>query len=556
MVNIQKALTMSTAKAIVTALKQAGITKAFTVPGESFLPLLDALFDTKEIELITARHEGGAAFMAEGYAKQALKPAVVMATRGVGASNLMIGVHTAYQDSTPMIVLLGQVNSRFRGREGFQEIDLEAVFAPVAKWAVELTEPGRTPEIMQRAIRTAISGRPGPVVVSLPEDVLTQEAIMQFGPQIHPPKPQPSVGEMVALEELLTSSVRPVIIAGGGIKMSGAEDVLIAFAEKFSIPVVVSFRRHDSFPHDHPLFAGHLGLNPNQAVLETVKQADLLLVIGSRLSEVTSQDYRLINPGQKLVHIDIDLATLGKVFPPDLGIIADAKEALLQMMSLKVPGKWDDWARERHLANQEFASLMVSESVELNKQVIAILAEELPHDAVITNDAGNFAGWLHAYYPFTEKHTYVGPTSGAMGYGLPAAIGAKLANPDKIVVSLSGDGGFMMTFPELETAVRHRIPVIALVFNNRMYGTIRMHQEIHYPYRVIGTDLGNISFKGLAESVGAYGYYVETSEQFRDALKDAIAKNAPCVIEIITDREQISVTRTISELRKSTNNIS
>lgn len=553
MVETQNVRRMTVAKAIVTSLWQAGITKAFTVPGESFLPVLNALYDTPEVELITARHEGGAAFMAEGYAKQALKPAAVLATRGVGASNLMIGVHTAYQDSTPMLILLGQVNSRFRGREGFQELDLESVFAPVAKWAVELTDPERTAEIMQRAIRTTMSGRPGPVVISLPEDILAQESMMVFGPEIRPPKPAPNPKEISVLEQLLQSCERPVIIAGGGIKLAGAEDELIAFAGKFSIPVVVAFRRHDSFPHDHPLFAGHLGLNTNQAVLETVNNADLLLVIGSRLSEVTSQDYQLIMADKKLIHIDIDVATIGKVYPPDLGIVADAKAALVQMLSMDVFSQWQDWARERHKANEKLMRLTVSETDDFIKQVIAVLVEELPRDAIITTDAGNFSGWLHAYYPFTEKHTFAGPTSGAMGYGLPAAIGAKLANREKTVISLSGDGGFMMTFSELETAVRHHIPVIALVFNNRMYGTIRMHQEMHYPHRVIGTDLGNISFKALAESVGAYGYFAKNREQFRSVLKDALAKNAPTVIEIFTDREQISVTRTIADLRELNN---
>lgn len=541
---------LTAAEAIVTCLKRAGITKAFTVPGESFLPLLDALYDEPDIELITTRHESGAAFMAEGYAKQALKPAAVLATRGVGASNLMIGVHTAYQDSTPMIVFLGQVNSRFLGREGFQELDLPKVFAPIAKWAVEITHAERTPEIVQRAIRTAISGRPGPVVISLPEDVLVKEAEMVFGPKITVPRPGPADAEIKTMEQLLRNAKRPVIIAGGGIKWAQAEEELENFAEKYALPVVVAFRRHDSFPHNHPLFAGHLGLSANKEVLKTIKEADLLLVLGSRLSEVTTQDYKIISSDKKLIHIDIDGEILGKVYPPDLGIIADVKEALTKMLELNIPVTWQNWARKRHIAHQEVTSLQASSEDVLNKQIIASLVKHLPEDAVITTDAGNFAGWLHAYYPFNEKHTFAGPTSGAMGYGLPAAIGAKIANPEKTVVALAGDGGFMMTVQELETAVRHQIPVIALVFNNKMYGTIRMHQEMHYPYRVIATDLGDVSFKKLAESVGANGYYVETISQFEEALVDAIQKDGPAVIEILTDREQISVSKTITELRQ------
>nr|WP_029191123.1 thiamine pyrophosphate-dependent enzyme [Ornithinibacillus scapharcae] len=541
---------MTAAKAIVECMKREGIEKIFCVPGESYLPLLDTLYDEDSIDLVSARHEGGAAFMAEGYAKASLKPGVVLATRGVGAANLSIGVHTAYQDSTPMVVFLGQVHSKFRGREGFQEVDLDQFFQPISKWAVEVKDPERMPELVSRAFRIARSGRPGPVVVSLPEDVLPAVGEMQFGPEIMISRPAPSQAEVSLVENMLQQAKKPLIIAGGGVKLSQAEEELLAFAERYQIPVLAAFRRHDVFPNKHELYAGHLGLGTPRPVLETVKQADVILAFGTRLSEVTTQDYSLLSPEQKLIHVDIEPEVIGKVYSPDISIIADMREALKSFDDMKLTQSWSSWAVESKLRFQENSSLEGKETDVINKQVIHAMVDALPKDTIITNDAGNFAGWLHGLYPFTEKHTYVGPTSGAMGYGLPAAIGAKLARPDRTVVSLSGDGGFMMTFQELETAVREQVPVIALVFNNSSYGTIRMHQEIHYPERVIGTNLNKVSFSALANAVGAEGYTVSTIGEFSHALNLAIESDAPTVIEIITDVENISISSTITSIRE------
>ncbi|MFC4556790.1 thiamine pyrophosphate-binding protein [Virgibacillus kekensis] len=545
--------TMTAAQAIVECLKLEGISNVFCVPGESYLPVLDALHDESEISVISARHEGGAAFMAEGYAKSALKPGVVLATRGVGAANLSIGVHTAFQDSTPMVVFLGQVHSKFRGREGFQEVDLDRYFQHIAKWAVEVTDAERMPEIVQRALRIARTGRPGPVIVSLPEDVLPVTGEMRFGPATVRPTPRPSRQEVIAVEESLAEAEKPIIIAGGGVKSAEGEDQLLRLAEKHSIPVIAAFRRHDVFPNDHPLYLGHLGLGTNKQILETIKEADIILAMGTRLSEVTTQDYSIITPDKKLIHIDIDYQSIGKVHVPDIGIVADAREALEGLMDIDLDTTWSAWVQKRRESYESVSKLEVSHNDVINKHIIAMLEKMLPDDSLITNDAGNFAGWLHAFYPFKHKHTYTGPTSGAMGYGMPAALGAKLASPDKKVVSLSGDGGFMMTIQELETAVRYNIPVISLVFNNQMYGTIRMHQEIHYPKKVIGTDLGNVSFRDLAVSVGAEGYQVTQPEQFEEALTAALNTNRPTVIEILTDKEQISISSTISQLRNRAN---
>ncbi|WP_223806039.1 thiamine pyrophosphate-binding protein [Ornithinibacillus gellani] len=546
----QQQSTMTAAQAIVACMKLEGIAKVFCVPGESYLPVLDALYDESSIDVISARHEGAAAFMAEGYAKCTLKPGIVLATRGVGAANLSIGVHTAYQDSTPMVIFLGQVHRRFRGREGFQEVDLDQFFQPITKWAVEVNDPERMPEIVQRAFRIAQTGRPGPVVVSLPEDVLPKEASMVFGPPIRRSKPAPSNSEMKDLELLLSTARTPLLIAGGGVKLSGAEEQLVQTAEKLSIPVMAAFRRHDVFPNQHPLYAGHLGLGTAKEILETVQEADLILAVGTRLSEVTTQDYQLIQPEQKLVHIDIDDRTLGKVFHPHLGIVADAQEALSALNALPIDVQWHNWSERANEAYVSGSNMPASDSSTIQDQIITSIMERVPEDTIFTNDAGNFAGWLHAYYRFTKKHTYVGPTSGAMGYGLPAAIGAKLANQEKKVIAMAGDGGFMMTVQELETAVRYDIPIIALVFNNRMYGTIRMHQEMHYPEKVIATDLGDVSFVDMAKSLGADGTYVLTIDDFNEALDQALTNNRPTVIEIIIGKEQISVTSTIEQLRE------
>ncbi|WP_430788189.1 thiamine pyrophosphate-dependent enzyme [Virgibacillus flavescens] len=544
---------MTAAQAIVKCMEIEGVTHTFCVPGESYLPLLDALYDSESIEVISARHEGGASFMAEGYAKATLKPGVVMATRGVGAANLSIGVHTAYQDSTPMVVFLGQVHSEFRGREGFQEVDLDQYFKHIAKWSVEINNPARMPELVQRAFRIAKTGRPGPVIVSLPENVLPAEAVMSFGPQATKARPSPSDEEVSNVMRLLEEASNPLIIAGGGIKSSRAEKHLQHFAEKFSIPVIAAFRRHDVFPNNHRLYCGHLGLGTNKEVLQTVKDADVIVAIGTRLSEVTTQDYSIITSEKKLVHIDIDFEALGRVFAPDIGIVADSSEALSKLTQLDFTSPWIQWANKRHEAYAHVSDLNVTSEDVINKQVIDVLEKKLPKEAVLTNDAGNFAGWLHSFYPFTMPHTYVGPTSGAMGYGMPAALGVKLASPEKTVVSLSGDGGFMMTVQELETAVRNKLAVICLVFNNNMYGTIRMHQELHYPKKVIATNLGEVSFAKLAESVGADGFTVTKIDEFESALEQALHNKGPSVIEIITDAKNISVSSTIEQLRNRSN---
>ncbi|GIN84770.1 thiamine pyrophosphate protein [Heyndrickxia sporothermodurans] len=548
----QKKQFMSGAKAIIECMKIEEVTKVFCVPGESYLPVLDAIYDEPTIELISARHEGGASFMAEGYAKATGKPGVVMATRGVGGANLAIGVHTAFQDSTPMVVFLGQVHSKFRGREGFQEVDLDQFFGHIAKWTVEIKDAERVPEFVQRAFRIAQTGRPGPVVLSLPEDMLKLECEMLFGPKVSIPRPSPSSQEILQIENILSQAKNPLIIAGGGVIHSEGEQELIEFAEKYHLPVMAAFRRHDVFPNNHPLYVGHLGLGTAKGIIETVKEADCVLAIGTRLSEVTTQDYTLLSPEQKLIHIDIHAEMLGNVYPPEVGIVADARKTLLACLNVNIVPTWKEWADKCHRTYEQASTLTKTNQKEklTNFDVIDLLQNLLPENTILTNDAGNFAGWLHSYFQFHTKRTYVGPTSGAMGYGLPAAIGVKLAHPDRVVVSLSGDGGMMMTVQELETASRYNIPVISIVFNNQMYGTIRMHQEMHYPNKISGTDLGNIDFISLAHSLNANGVKANTRVEFAIALKEAMKSNKPTVIEIEMDQEQISTSKTIQQIRE------
>ncbi|PWW32141.1 acetolactate synthase-1/2/3 large subunit [Cytobacillus oceanisediminis] len=539
---------MTSAQAIVECMKRENVKHVFCVPGESYLPLMDAIYEEKDIELISNRHEGGAAFMAEGYGKTSNKPAVVMATRGVGAANLSIGIHTAFQDSTPMVVFLGQVHTKFRGREGFQEMELDRFLEQVTKWGVEIRDPERTPELVQRAFRIAQTGRPGPVVVSLPEDVLPKVADMNFAAGTLIPKPALSKEQTEEILSYLKKAERPVIIAGGGVKLSDGEEALQSFIEKTNIPVVASFRRHDVLSNDHPMYCGQLGLGTPPSQIETVRQADVILAVGTRLSEVTTQDYSLINPEQTLIHLDIEANVLGKVYPPALGLVADAKTAF-DSLNKEVEewdsSRWSSWSKERKEVFIQSSRMDEIDEAPWSigyKEVIQAFNELCPKEAIITNDAGNFATWLQNFHSFTGKKSYAAPTSGAMGYGFPAGVGAKIANPERPVVVFAGDGGFMMTLQEIETAARNHIPVIVLLFNNSSYGTIRMHQERVYPDRVIGTKLTDVNYTMMAEAMGAIGVTADSAENFRSVFKEALHENVrPTIIELKMNPKQVSI---------------
>jgi acetolactate synthase I/II/III large subunit len=546
---------LTAAQAIVEVLVKEGVEKVFCVPGESYLSVLNELYQHPNIELITGRHEGGVSFMTEGYAKASGKVGVCFATRGPGATNLSIGLHTAHQDSTPVVAFIGQVEKEFRGREGFQEIDLAEYFSHLVKWTIEIDDATRVPELVHRAFHMARSGRPGPVVVSLPQDVLDEIAEVEFVESVFFNKPRPDHDAVEKAKELLVSAKRPIIVAGGGVTSTKSATELVALAEQLDIPVASAFRRFDAFPNDHPNYVGSLGLGAAKYLVDLVQEADVVLAVGTRFSQITSQDYSLINSKTKLIHVDISVDEIGKVYRPAIGIVSDAKQFMVDLLASlgsesDTPNR-KDHVRQARKSYEQFStipSLGKSEYVQL-EVVIKDLQQLLPRDTVYTSDAGNFFGWMAKYYSFKEQGTFVGPTSGAMGYGLPAAIGVKIAKPNHTVVSFSGDGGFMMTVQELETAVRHQIPVISIVSNNNMFGTIRMHQEKHFPKRIVATELSNPNFAEWMKQIGGYGEVVEKDEDFKSALMRAVQSGKPAVIEVRVDPQRVSVGKTIDELR-------
>jgi acetolactate synthase-1/2/3 large subunit len=542
---------MTGGKAIVEVMMTEGVEKFFCVPGESYLGVLDALYDKSGIQVISTRHEGGASFMAEGYAKMSGKVGVCAATRGVGSANLSIGIHTAYQDSTPMVALIGQVERPFRGREAFQEVDLASYYGHIAKWAVEIDRAERIPEILHRAFAVARSGRPGPVVVGLPHDMLEDEVELLIGKSYTIEPARANVSSAEEAVKLLKSASKPVIIAGGGTILSGAREELIQFAEKLQLPVVTAFRRFDAFPNNHQQYVGWLGFGPCRSTLDYIKEADVVLALGTRFSQVSTQDYELLSPNQKIIHVDISPDTIGKVYAPYLGIVADAKSFLQEALALE-PALDEtlnvDRSKQNVVLRRAFEAFSTPERAYTKgfadmEGIMYDFVRTVPEDTVITSDAGNFFGWVCRYYSFNKPGTYVGPTSGAMGYGYPGALGAKLAAPDRAVVSFSGDGGFMMTMQELEVAVRYDIPVIAIVVNNNMYGTIRAHQEKHFPERVVATDLSNPDFSKLAGLFGCHAEAVSSNEDFVPALQRALESGKPALIEVRTNRDILSVSQ-------------
>lgn len=543
---------ISGGNAVVEVMKKQGVEKVFCVPGESYLGVLDGLYQHPQIQVISARHEGGASFMAEGYAKISGKIGVCMATRGVGSANLSIGIHTASQDSTPMVILIGQVERPFRTREAFQEVDLAAHYSHISKWAVEIDRAERIPEILHRAFAIANSDRPGPVVVGLPHDMLEDEVDIDIGEPYTTHTPAPQLAAVEETLELLRSAQRPVIIAGGGVTRSRSTSLLVQFAEKMNIPVVTAFRRFDAFPNHHPLYVGWLGFGPCKATLEYIKNADVVLALGTRFSQVSTQDYQLLSDKVKLIHVDISSDVIGKVYHPHLSMVADVKNFLQTAVASSnqftnhssSQDRFEQTAslRRAYMSFSTAEKEYTSEFTDM-EGIMYDFIRNVPEDTLITSDAGNFFGWVCRYYPFKQEKTYIGPTSGAMGYGLPSAVGAKLADPSRTVISFSGDGGFMMTMQELETATRYNIPIIAIVVNNNMYGTIRAHQEKHFPQRVVATDLSNPDFAQLARLFGCHGETVHNNEEFVPALQRAIASNKTAVIEIRTNRDILSISQ-------------
>lgn len=535
------------------ALRAQGVDRIFCVPGESYLPLLDALYDRRdEIQVVTCRHEGGAAFMAEAHARLTGRPGVCLVTRGPGACNAAIGVHTAFQSSTPMVLLIGQVQRRFLGREAFQEVDFRRMFAPLAKCALQAEHADQLPGLMSRAFGTALGDRPGPVALALPVDVLREESEVTVPPAIAGHAPHPDPGGLERLHHMLGDAERPLMVLGGGGWTDRARADITAFAEANDLPTCCSFRRNDLINNGHPCFIGELGYDPSPTLVERVKEADLLILVGTRLGEVPTQGYTLIKPvGEALVHVHPDPEEFGRVFHPTLAIQSGMSEfaAAAARLAPVSARNWASWAADlRRQYEAEHVPPDVKARLDMGRVMIH-LNRVLPEDAVITVDAGNFTHWPQRFLRFGGGRLLLGAINGAMGYGLPAGIAAKLAAPERTVVSFVGDGGWGMTGAELATAMQYGAAPIVIVINNGMYGTIRTHQEKTYPGRVIATDLVNPDVTAIARAHGALAERIERTEDFAPAFERAKAAGRASVLELMTDPEQITTRTTISALR-------
>jgi acetolactate synthase-1/2/3 large subunit len=540
---------------LVDALKNHGVDMAFAVPGESYLAVLDALHDaSNQIRLITCRQEGGAAYMAEAYGKLTGKPGICLVTRGPGASNATVGLHTAFQDSTPMILLIGQVARDQAEREAFQEVDFRRLFGQVTKWTAQIEDARRIPEYMSQAFHRAVNGRPGPVALALPEDMLTDRVEAKDAGHYITARGNPSAEQMAELRDRLSKAKRPFVILGGGGWDAHAVADMQAFAENQNLPVGCAFRCQDFFDNTHKNYAGDVGIGINPKLGERVKNADLLLVVGARLGEMTTSGYTLLDlpvPQQTLVHVHASAEELGRVYQAALPINS-GMQGFAKMARAMAPvdhAAWDAQTAEAHADFEAWQKHGANAGAVQMGEIMAYLRDKLPADAIITNGAGNYATWFHRFYRFREYRTQLAPTNGSMGYGVPAAVAAKLVHPDRVVVSANGDGCFLMNGQEVATAVQHNANVIFLVINNGMYGTIRMHQEREYPGRVSGTDLKNPDFAALGRAYGAHGETVRETKEFAPAFERALKAGKPALIEVQLDPEAITPRMGLSQIR-------
>ena len=543
---------------LVDALGGHGVDRVFCVPGESYLEVLDALYDvSNEISLISCRHEGGAGYMAEAYGKLTGQPGVCIVTRGPGACNASIAVHSATQDSTPMVMVVGQVPRPFKGREVQQEVDLEGMFRPLAKWATEVECADEIPDVMARAFHVARSGRPGPVVVAVPVDVSVETAAAADVAPIAVVGARPKAAEIERLRALLEAAERPLVLIGGRGWNRATRHGIVAFAEANELPVCCGYRRHDIFDNAHPNFVGELGSDPDPGLERRVADADLIVALGTRLNSSTTQNFTLIEaprPQQTLVHVHADAAVLGRVFEADLAIHAGTAEfvaAALEMEPVDAAGWRDSTAAARRDYEASLTPPGTDGALDLG-QVMVQLGERLTPDAIVTLDAGNFSAWPRRFLQYGGGRRILSPASvGAMGYGVPAAVMAKIVAPGRMVVGCIGDGGWGMTGQELATAVQYGAAPILVVFNNAMLGTIRVHQERHHPERIIGTDLVNPDFAALARCHGAHGEVVEETAEFGPAFERALASGQAAVIELRTDPEVANTRTTLSAIREA-----
>ena len=540
---------------LVASLLAQGATQAFGVPGESFLAVLDAMHDTRDrLQFFICRQEGGAAYMAEAYGKLTGKPGLVFVTRGPGATNAAIGIHTAAQDSTPLIAFVGQVGTDMMDREAFQEIDYRQMFGPVAKWAAQIDRAERIPEYVAHAWSTAISGRPGPVVLALPEDMLTSKAVCDDAPRVKAISSAPSPASLAAAHALLANAASPLVVVGGSRWDRGSCDALMRFAEASGLPIAAAFRHQDLFDNRHAQYAGDVGIGINPKLAARVRDADVLVVIGERLGEMTTSGYTLLTPprpAQRLVHVHPSPDELGRVYQPEVAIASTPGEFLASMNALP-PLARAQWREQSRAANADYAAWRAPRPVPGDVDMWRImlwLDERLPDDAILTNGAGNYTVWLHRLYRYRSFRTELAPYSGAMGYGVPAAVAAKAVHPDRIVVSFNGDGCYLMNGQELATAVQYGLAVIFVVIDNGMYGTIRMHQERNYPARVSGTDLVNPDFAALARAFGAHGETVVRTEEFAPAFERALAAGRPSLLHVKIDPQALTMSASLDAIR-------
>ncbi|UJW74167.1 thiamine pyrophosphate-binding protein [Rhizobium sp. SL42] len=540
---------------IVEALKANGVERVSCVPGESYLAVLDALKDSG-IETLVCRQEGGAAMMADAWGRLTGKPGICMVTRGPGATNASAGLHVARQDSIPMILFIGQVQRDAREREAFQEVEYRRAFTEFAKWVGEIDDARRIPEFVTRAFAIATSGRPGPVVLTLPEDMLVDEVEAPEAKPFMPVEAHPGPAHIAKLGELLAEAKKPLVILGGTRWNETSVAAFQDFAARFKLPVGCSFRRQMLFDHTHPSYAGDVGIGINPALAKEVREADLIIMLGGRFSEMPSSGYSLIDipyPAQTLVHVYPDPSELGRVYRADLAVCAAPAEFVDALASLEAPAN-PVWAARTESMHQAYLNWSTAPKVSPGKVQMGAIMDWIEANTatntVFTNGAGNYATWLHRFHRFQAFNTQAAPASGSMGYGLPAAVAAKQLFPDREVICFAGDGCFMMHGQEFATAIRYNLPIITLVINNSMYGTIRMHQEREYPGRVSATDLTNPDFAALARAYGGHGETVETTEDFASAFERARASGKPAIIEIKLDPEAITPTRTLTQIRE------
>ncbi|QEA12060.1 thiamine pyrophosphate-binding protein [Comamonas flocculans] len=545
------------AQLLVDQLRVQGVGQLFCVPGESYLAVLDALHGGA-IRVIVCRQEGGAAMMAEAQGKLTGRPGICFVTRGPGIANAMAGIHVAQQDSTPLIVFVGQIAREAMHRDAFQEVDYPALFSQFAKWAVQIDDARRIPELVARAFHVAMNGRPGPVVVALPEDMLTDSVSVPDALPCAALEIAPDAPALDVLAAQLRKAERPMVLVGGSRWSAQAVQDLAAFAGRWQLPVATTFRRQMLFPADHPGHAGMLGIGTNPRLLQRIRAADLVLALGTRLGDVPSQGYALWDipvPGQALIHVHASAEELGRLYQPRLAIHAtpQAMAGALAQLAAPCAPPWTEHTRQAHadeLAWSDPRSITIPGRLQMGA-VMQHLREALPADTIVCNGAGNFTTWVHRFWPFTRWASQLAPVCGSMGYGLPAALGAKSLWPAREVLAFAGDGDFLMHGQEFATAVQYALPIVVIVLDNGMYGTIRMHQERHYPGRVSATELQNPDFCAYSQAFGGHGERVERTEDFAPALARARASGKPALIHCLIDPQAITPGTTLDALRRS-----